>query len=279
MRIARYLHEGSVSFGFVTENGVVDRSAVPGLTADTVRELLAQGTDSLPDLEGLPVIPLSEVTLEVPVELGKVVCAGVNFPLHREEGGLSPERPEWPVIFSRFPDSHVASGQPLLKPKVSDLFDYEGEIAVVMGKRAHNVKRENALDYVWGYAAYNDGSVRDWQMHTPQWVPGKNFFRSGSIGPWIVSKDEIGDINQRVLETRVNGEVRQHVLLGDALFSVEELIEYVSTFTPLEPGDIIAAGTPSGVGAAMEPKGFVGVGDTVEVEVDGIGVLTNTITE
>lgn len=279
MRIARYRHEGSPSFGFVTDRGLVDRSVVPGLTASSVRELLAQGTDSVPALDGLPVIPLAEVTLDVPVELGKVVCAGVNFPLHREEGGLSPERPDWPVIFSRFPDSHVASGEPLVKPAVSDLFDYEGELAVVIGKRAHHVTKEDALDYVWGYAAYNDGSVRDWQMHTPQWVPGKNFFRSGSIGPWIVSKDEIGDINQRVLETRVNGDVRQHVLLGDALFSVEELIEYVSTFTPLEPGDIIAAGTPSGVGAAMNPQGFVRAGDVVEVEIDGIGVLSNAITE
>ncbi|GAA2011361.1 fumarylacetoacetate hydrolase family protein [Microbacterium ulmi] len=279
MRIARYRYQDAVSFGFVTANGIVDHAEVPGLIATTVRELLAQGTDSLTSLEGLPTIPLSDVTLEVPVELGKVLCAGVNFPLHRAEGGLSPDRPQWPVIFSRFPDSHVASGEPIVKPTVSDLFDYEGELAVVIGKRAHNVPKAEALDYVWGYAAYNDGSVRDWQMHTPQWVPGKNFFRSGAIGPWIVSKDETGDINSRVLETRVNGEVRQHVLLGEALFSVEELIEYVSTFTPLEPGDIIAAGTPSGVGAAMDPKGFVRVGDVVEVEVSGIGVLTNTVTE
>lgn len=279
MRIARYRYQDSESFGFVVGDHVVDHSAVPGLTASTVRELLAQGTDSVPSLDGLPTIPLADVALDIPLELGKVMCAGVNFPAHRTEGGLAPDRPEWPVIFSRLPDSHVAPGEDILKPEVSDEFDYEGELAVIIGKRAHKVSKDDAMDYVWGYAAYNDGSVRDWQMHTPQWIPGKNFYRSGSIGPWIVSKDETGDINTRLLETRVNGEVRQHVLIGEALFSIEDLIEYVSTFTPLEPGDVIAAGTPSGVGAFMDPKGFVGPGDVVDVEIEGVGVLSNPISE
>lgn len=281
MKIVRYEREGRAGWGFVTEGHVIDAAAVSGVTAPTVRDLIAAG--SLPDAAAIAAagqgIPLGSVTLLPPVEAGKIICAGVNFPTHREEASMSAARPDYPVIFTRYPDSLVGAGADLLKPARLQRFDYEGELAVIIGRRAHHVAESDAVDHVFGYSVFNDGSARDWQRHSSQWIPGKNFYASGSIGPWIVTADEVGDLDEAELTTRVNGEIRQQARIKDMLFSVAELIAYVTAFTPLNPGDVIAAGTPGGVGLFMTPPRFLAPGDTVDIEIGGVGTLTNTVTE
>ncbi|WP_253831054.1 fumarylacetoacetate hydrolase family protein [Prauserella aidingensis] len=244
-----------------------------------MRELIGEGLPEVADIELGEAVPLAEVRLQSPVELHKVVCAGVNFPTHREEAEIEEARPAYPVIFNRFADSHVGHGADLLKPAASTMFDYEGELAIVIGAPAWQVDVGDAMKYVFGYSCYNDGSARDWQMHTHQWVPGKNFYRSGSIGPWLVTADEVGNIGDAWLTTRVNGEQRQRAQIKDMVHSIPELIAYVSAFTPLNPGDVIAAGTPGGVGMFMEPQAFLRPGQQVEVEIDNVGILRNRVCE
>jgi 2-keto-4-pentenoate hydratase/2-oxohepta-3-ene-1,7-dioic acid hydratase in catechol pathway len=280
VRIVSYRQSGTPSYGFlVGDDGIVDRGAVPGLTAPSVRELIASG--SLPDasvVEAIaPTTTLAHVELLPPVEAGKILCAGVNFPTHREETGQAPEKPKYPVIFARWMDSLVAHGDEIRRPAETESFDYEGELAVVIGKRAFQVSEADALDHVFGWSVFDDGSVRDWQRHSPQWIPGKNFWRSGSFGPAIVTADAMTDIGESRLQTRVNGEVRQDALIKEMVFSVAELIAYCSTFTPLEPGDVIAAGTPGGVGLFFDPPRLLSDGDVVDIEIDGVGLLSNTV--
>ena len=278
MRIISYTANGASSYGFAIGDHVVDRTAL-GLEAPTVRDLVASG--ELPTEEAIaaatPTASLADVVLLPPVVPGKILCAGVNFPTHREETGQAPEKPDYPVIFSRFADSHVAHGEDLRRPAETEKFDYEGELAVVIGTRAFRVSEEEALDHVFGWSVYNEGSVRDWQRHSPQWIPGKNFYRSGAFGPAIVTAGSVDDIGAARLQTRVNGEVRQDALIKDMVFSVAELIAYCSTFTPLEPGDVIAAGTPGGVGLFWDPPKLLTDGDVVEIEIDGVGLLRNTV--
>ena len=183
------------------------------------------------------------------------------------------------MIFTRFADSQVAHLQPIIRPKASHKLDFEGELAVVIGKTARHVKAADALEYVAGYACYNDGSVRDWQKHTIQFVPGKNFPCTGGFGPWLVTCDEIGDPQDLELTTRLNGQVMQHTRTSDMIFDVRHLIEYCSTFTELAPGDVIVSGTTGGVGAFREPPVWMKPGDTVEVEISGIGILRNSIAD
>ena len=159
----------------------------------------------------------------------------------------------------------------------SDQYDYECELAIIIGRRAHRVPVEDALDHVFGYSCLNDGTVRDWQTHSAQWIPGKNWYGSGSIGPWIVTADEFGPPGLQVIQTRVNGEIRQSARLGEMIHSVAELVSYCSAFTPLNPGDIIAGGTTGGVGKYMNPPGYLVADDVVEVEIEGIGILRNTV--
>lgn len=279
MKIARYEHEGQAGYGFVVDGRIIDSSAVPGVTAPTVSELIASGT--LPDPAAVTAggqgVPADGVALLPPVEAEKIVCAGVNFPTHREEASLSTSRPDYPTLFTRYPDSLVGAGADLLKPGNLKHFDYEGELAVVIGRRAHNVAVSEATGYVFGYCCFNDGSARDWQRHSSQWIPGKNFYASGSIGPWLVTADEAGDLGEAELTTRVNGELRQQARIKDMIFSVAELIAYISAFTPLNPGDVIAAGTPGGVGLFMDPPQFLEPGDVIEIQIGNLGVLRNAV--
>ena len=182
-------------------------------------------------------------------------------------------RPERPVIFVRFVDSVVGHGQPLLAPRESEQFDFEGELAVVIGTRARRVSRERALDHVAGYTCFNDGSVRDYQRHSPQFTAGKNFHASGAFGPWLVTSDEIPDPRKLQLTTRLNGTVLQRGTTADLIFSVPELIAYISRVAPLEAGDLILTGTPAGVGVFRDPPVFLRAGDRLECEVEGIGAL------
>ena len=204
----------------------------------------------------------------------KVLCVGVNYRPHIEEMGR--EVPDYPVVFTRFPSSLVQHGEAIIRPAASEQFDFEGELAVVIGKPARHVSRDDALDYVAGYCCFMDGSVRDWQRHTMQFTAGKNFERSGAIGPTVAAAD-IRDPAALELTTRVNGAVMQKGRVADLVFDIPCLIEYCSTFTELQPGDIIATGTPGGVGAARTPPAWLKGGDVVEVEIPGIGVLSNPV--
>jgi len=221
-------------------------------------------------------IPIAEAEF-VPVipHPGRIICVGINFMPHILEMGREP--PEYPWLFVRWPDSQVGHRQPLVKPFASEKYDFEGELAVIIGKPARHVRAADALNYVAGYSCFMDGSVRDWQNHGSQFTPGKNFKSSGSFGPWLVTTDEIADPATLNLETRLNGQLMQKASLADLCFDVPALIEYCSTFTELQPGDVISTGTPGGVGFARKPPVWLQAGDTIEVAIDGIGVLQNPI--
>jgi len=256
------------------EPGTEFRSRFPDLravlTANAEEELAteASGTRHAVDtVRFLPVIPKSD----------KILCVGVNYRPHIEEMGR--DIPKYPVVFVRFSASQTGHGQPVVRPRVSEQFDYEGELAVVIGKRARHVSRDEALDFVAGYSCFMDGSVRDWQRHTMQFTGGKNFVRSGSLGPCLVSSDEVLDPSSLNLTTRINGDVRQEGSVADLLFDIPSLIEYCSTFTELLPGDVIATGTPGGVGAARTPPVWLNDGDLVEVDIPGVGLLANLVAD
>jgi len=219
----------------------------------------------LDEVEFLPVIPNAD----------KIICAGLNYEAHRIEMGR--EKEKYVTLFARFPDTIVGHNQPLIRPAASGRYDFEGEIAIVIGRPARNVTREAALDCVAGYTCFMDGSVRDYQYHTGQYMPGKNFLLSGAMGPWLVTADSVGDPRKMALTTRVNGKVMQEGVLGDLTFPVAEIIEYVSRWTKLMPGDVISTGTPGGVGNARKPPVYLRAGDVVEVQVSGVGTLRNAV--
>jgi len=187
------------------------------------------------------------------------------------------EPPDYPWLFVRFADSQVGHLQPIIRPRASHKYDFEGEFAVIIGKRGRHVPRYDALEFVAGYSCFMDGSLRDFQNHGTQFTPGKNFRHSGSFGPWLVTADEIPDPGALNLETRLNGRVMQSAPLSDLRFGVAELIEYCSTFCELQPGDVISTGTPGGVGFARTPPVWLQPGDVLEVDVDGIGILRNEV--
>jgi 2-keto-4-pentenoate hydratase/2-oxohepta-3-ene-1,7-dioic acid hydratase in catechol pathway len=220
--------------------------------------------------------PLSEIKfLPVITDPGKIVCVGLNYQEHVHETGRSDS--EKPALFLRTAVSQTAHLAPMIKPKASDRFDYEGELALVIGKPGRHIKAEQALTHIAGYSCYNDGSVRDWQRHTHQWTPGKNFDATGSFGPYLVLPDAIGERQNTWLTTRVNGNEVQKANLAQMIFTIEEIIVYVSGFTKLETGDVIVTGTPGGVGDRRQPPLYLFPGDRVEVEITGVGLLENTI--
>jgi 2-keto-4-pentenoate hydratase/2-oxohepta-3-ene-1,7-dioic acid hydratase in catechol pathway len=278
MRLASFERKGRPGFGIVVGDGVVDLAARFAGKVSSLREALAR--IELRELERLggsaPDFGVDEIAF-APVlpDAAKILCVGINYLPHIREMGR--ERPERPVLFVRFADSIVGHGQPLLKPRESEQLDYEGELAVVIGKQARRVSKDRALDYVAGYSCFNDGSVRDYQRHSNQFTPGKNFHASGAFGPWLVTADEIADPRALTLTTRLNGAVMQHESVGQLCFDVPQLIEYCTTWAQLEPGDVIVTGTPGGVGAGRKPPVWMKPGDTVEVEIDGIGTLRNPV--
>ena len=278
MRLISFKREGHETFGIITNSGIVDAGAhLEGEFVSLRQVLLAGKMDLLKSMEGLepdcaepdihflPVIP----------DASKIICVGSNYMAHIKEMGR--ELPEYPVLFTRFADSAVGHKEPMILPRESSHFDYEGELAVIIGKRARRIAANDALDYVAGYSCYNDGSVRDFQRHTHQFTPGKNFYHSGGFGPWLMTSDEQPDPNLFHLQTRLNGQIMQEAPVNDLCFSVPQLIEYCSIWTPLEPGDVIVSGTPGGVGAARNPPVWMKAGDVVEVDIDGVGTLTNSI--
>ena len=272
--------DGRPGYGAVRGDAVVDLGTrLASSSAPTLRALLASGQIekarqlaaeapadiALAGLAFAPVIP----------DPGKIVCVGLNYRDHVAETGRTVT--EKPALFTRYPVSQVGHLQPLVKPAVSDDFDYEGELAVIIGKTGRHIKAADALGHVAGYACYNEGSIRDWQRHTSQFLAGKSFAQSGSFGPWLVTSDEIPDPSGLTLETRLNGQVVQHTTTDLLITPIPGLLAYISTIFPLEPGDVIVTGTPGGVGAKRTPPLWMRPGDVVEVEISGIGVLRNSV--
>jgi 2-keto-4-pentenoate hydratase/2-oxohepta-3-ene-1,7-dioic acid hydratase in catechol pathway len=272
MKLISFSRNGQDSWGAVEGDKVADLGHLApdlksGLTLDISAALAQAPRYTLDSLTFLPVIP----------NPGKIFCIGINYTTHIAETGR--DFPTKPVIFMRVAESQQGHLQPLLRPKESEQFDFEGELAVIIGKPVRRVAPEDALDAVAGYSCYNDGSVRDWQRHSSQFAPGKNFFRTGGFGPWLVTADEVPDPSTLHLTTRLNGDVMQEASISDLVFGVRELISYCSTFTPLAPGDVIVTGTTGGVGAFRDPKVWMAPGDQVEVEISGIGTLVNFIAD
>lgn len=280
MKLVSFEKAGRPGYGAVRGDAVVDLGArLAASGAPTLKTLLATGQiEKARSLAAdLPAdIPLAGLTL-LPVipDPGKIVCVGLNYRDHVEETGRTVT--EKPALFVRFPSSQVGHQQPLVKPAVSDHFDYEGELALVIGKAGRHVRANDALDQVAGYACYNEGSIRDWQRHTSQFLAGKSFAQSGSFGPWMVTSDEIPDPSNLTLETRLNGQVVQRTTTDLMITPIPGLIAYISTIFPLEPGDVIVTGTPAGVGAKRTPPLWMKPGDTVEVEISDVGVLRNSV--
>jgi 2-keto-4-pentenoate hydratase/2-oxohepta-3-ene-1,7-dioic acid hydratase in catechol pathway len=284
MRLLSFELSGRASWGaYANDGNVIDLGAAFGDTLPTLRDYLAAeaatqakvaahvdgGSRSADiaeaDITYLPTVP----------NAGKIIGIGFNYQKHAAETGL--KVPEYPIIFARWHESHVGHKQPLLAPKESEQYDYEGELAVIIGKPARRIRKAEALSCVGGYSIYNDGSVRDWQYRTSQFTPGKNFVNSGSFGPCMTTADEIPDPAALHLTTRFNGDVVQDEGIDDLIFDVPHLISFVSTFVNLEPGDTIATGTPSGVGMARDPQLWMKPGDTVEIEISKIGTLSNPV--
>ncbi len=279
MKLVSFLKRGRAGYGAVTEAGIVDLGAAfegrhadlqallaADALADAARVVRTRAADhALDDVVLLPVIPRP----------GKIWCCGLNYGEHVRE--TNREVTEQPTFFLRVADSQVGHGQAIVRPRESQQLDFEGEIAVVIGRGGRRIAAADAGRHVAGYACYNDATIRDWQRHTSQWVPGKNFWRTGGFGPWMVTSDEIPFGTRMTLVTRLNGQEMQRATTDMMIHDVAKQIAYVSTVAPLEPGDVIVTGTPGGVGARRTPPVWMKAGDVVEIEIDRVGVLRNPI--
>jgi 2-keto-4-pentenoate hydratase/2-oxohepta-3-ene-1,7-dioic acid hydratase in catechol pathway len=279
MRVVSFERAGRPGIGIATDTGVIDAARHLSGRFENLREcLIANGLEQLRSIANRKAdFPADECRYRPLIDdpAAKYLCVGINYMPHIKEMGR--ERPEYPVIFVRFASSLVGHGEPMVKPRASEQYDFEGELAVIIGKRARHVPRERAYELVAGYSCFNDGSVRDYQRHGPQWTPGKNFQASGALGPWLVTAEELPDPGRARLRTLLNGEVVQDASVAELCFDIPALIEYCSTWTELLPGDVIATGTPGGVGAGRKPPLWMKAGDTVAVEISGVGTLRNPI--
>lgn len=277
MRWLSFRQNGEETFGYLNaDNQVVCVGAESphstlkdALTAGVLEELAAQTVEkervSLDDIEYLPTITNPD----------KILCVGLNYRDHQAETGRGGE--DNPTIFVRFAVAQVGHLENMVRPFESRALDYEGEIALIIGRHARRVAAEDWLDYVAGFSCYNDGSVRDYQRHTSQFTPGKNFTGTGGFGPWMMTPDEVGDLDEMEITTRLNGNVMQNAKSKQLVFGFAELLAYCSTFTDLVPGDVIVTGTPGGVGSARNPPVFMDEGDVIEITVDPVGTLRNNV--
>jgi len=279
MKLISFLNQGVPAYGVVQGDDVLDLTPLLGAEAPDLKTFIAKNlygkaaealkshkpTHQFSQLELLPVIP----------NPGQIFCIGLNYGEHVRETGR--EVTETPVIFLRLAQSQVAHGQDILRPAESHRLDYEAEIAVVIGQGGRRIKEEDAWNHIAGYACYNDGSVRDWQVATSQWTPGKNFYKTGGFGPWMVTSDDIAPGQVMRLQTVLNGQVLQDTTTDKMIHSIPKQIAYISTFIPLSPGDVIVTGTPGGVGNKRNPQIFMKPGDVCEIVVDAIGTLRNGI--
>lgn len=280
MKIATFETSGRMGYGIVEGDEIIDVSSVTGNAFPDLKSVIASGDMEAALAPGLtgnsPRYKLADVVLKPVIpNPDKIICVGLNYEMHRQETGR--DESTYPVLFTRFANTQIGHGEALVKPRQSDKFDYEGELAVIIGKTARHVEEADALACIAGYACYNDGSVRDWQRHTHQFTPGKNFPATGPFGPWMVTADEIADPTKLELTTRLNGEVMQSATVDEMIFSIQHQISYCSRFTELVPGDVIVTGTPGGVGARRDPPVFMKPGDLAEVEISGIGTLANRV--
>jgi len=281
MKIVSFEHGGRASWGVVAGEGIVDMAGrLPA--CPTVKALLEAGAldETRRALDGASAdVALSDVTLLPPVTAPeKILCIGVNYANRNAEYRDGSDEPSYPSMFVRFPGSFVGHGTPIERPPVSDQLDYEGEIVLVIGKGGRRIAPEDALAHVAGATLANEGTIRDWVRHAKFNVTqGKNFDRSGAIGPWMVTADEIDLARPLHLTTTVNGEVRQDDTTGSMMFSFARLIAYITTFATLKPGDLILTGTPTGAGARFDPPRWLVPGDVVEVSVPEIGTLRNAV--
>lgn len=278
MKLASYIADGEETFGVVTGDGVITLKGRLGGRFPTLRDALAAGAldeiraaaratpdRKLAEIRFLPAIPNPR----------KILCAGINYPAHAAETGR--ELPKQPSMFVRFADTLVGHGGEMVRPRASVQFDFEGELAVVIGRGGRHIPVERALDHVAGYTCFVDGSVRDYQRFSV--TSGKNFPGTGPLGPWIVTADEIPDPGRLTLVTRLNGKEMQRTGTDAMLYSVPQIIAFCSTFTALSPGDVIATGTPEGVGHRRHPPVWMKAGDVLQVEISGIGTLETRIVD
>ena len=276
MRLLSFTTGTTASFGVVVGADVADlgdervgslRAALATWGPEGLRQRASESTRR---------IPLSSIRYLPPItNSDKILCVGLNYYLHAKEAGMAV--PEHPSIFVRFPGSQVGHDEPVWRPRTSAQFDYEAELAVIIGGRGRNVTVDSAMELVFGYSCFAENSVRDYQRHTNQATPGKNFQNSGAFGPWIVTPDEAGDLKDMKVIGRLNGIEMQHDSVGNMIFSIPQLIVYASSFLELLPGDVIVTGTPAGVGFTKQPPLYMRSGDTFEVEITGVGVLRNSV--
>lgn len=274
MKLLSFRCQGRSGWGRLEGDTVVELTTVG---VPTLRVALARQVDLA--APGHTTHRIQDVVLQQPItDPDKILCVGINYPSHAQETAQAVV-PLHPSLFVRFPGSQVAHGEPVVCPRDSVQFDFEGELAVVIGQRVRHVDEAQAMLAVAGYSCFAENSARDFQRHAQQVTAGKNFDRSGSFGPYLVTPDEMGDLSVARLQTRLNGQTMQSERLGQMIFPVARLIAYISTFTELLPGDVIATGTPDGVGALRKPPVFLKPGDRLEIEIDGIGVLANDLIE
>lgn len=280
MRLATFRIGDRTTWGLIDGDDAVDVGSVLGDRYPDLKAVI--GADALAQVPGAVAgarrYPVAQITwLPVIPNPDKILCIGHNYEDHRQETGRA--KVDHPSVFGRFANSQTAHLANLVRPRVSSKLDYEGELALVIGKAGRYITREDAWTHIAGYSCYNEGSVRDFQLHTLQFTPGKNFPGTGAFGPWMMTPDELGDVGSLRVITRLNGTVMQDGTTAQMIFDIPRLIEYCSMFTRLEPGDVIVTGTPGGVGAKRTPPIWLKPGDIVEVEVERLGVLRNGIVD
>lgn len=280
MKFASFSHEGHSTWGMVQGESLLDLGRASDGRYPTLRAFLSDECALDPNVLAASAneVRLADVKLEPVIpDPTKIFCVGHNYESHRAETGRA--KVDYPSIFLRFPDTLVGAGAGILRPSVSTKLDYEGELAVIIGRAGRRIAEQDAMLHVAGYSCFNDASVRDWQWHTSQFTPGKNFPGTGAFGPTLVTVDEVPDPAVLVVTTRLNGTIVQSQPTAEMIFSIPRIIAYISTFTALNAGDVIATGTPGGVGAKRTPPLWLTPGDTIEVDIPGVGLLTNPIVQ
>jgi acylpyruvate hydrolase len=287
MKVVGFELNKELRLGVVEGDQVIDLKVADEKAPTDLREWLARHDGDLKPLADLARRapagarrPLNGLKYALPVaQPPKIICLGLNYMAHLKEGRYANDPPpKYPTLFMRGLNSLVPHLQPLIRPRLSEMFDYEAELVVVIGRRAKHLTLANAAACIAGYTCCNEGSVRDFQRHTTQWHMGKNFDRSGSVGPWMVTADEVPELGKGLkIESRLNGKVMQSDNTDNMMFPVAETLVYITQGITLEPGDLVVTGTPSGVGFAQKPPAFMKQGDTCEIEIEKVGILRNSI--
>ena len=278
MKLLSFSRQGKSSFGVKKDNGIIDLGSRSVTKVSCLLGALQTGLipseDELDELA--PDYSFSDVIL-LPVipNPSKILCVGLNYEKHRQE--TKREKAGYPTIFTRFADTQVGHGQNIIKPAESERLDFEGELAVIIGKGGRHIEQKNVMEHIAGYSCYNDASVRDWQRHTSQFTPGKNFPKTGAFGPWMATSSEIKNYKELSITTRLNKNTVQEASLDQLIFDIPTIVSYCSKFTCLSVGDVIVTGTPGGVGDRREPPLYMKHGDIIEVEISQIGVLRNNV--